>query len=111
MIATRAQDIKKYIEEHGFPVEINKPGQRRSERQNKLYWQWMTVIGNHVGHTKNEIHEIMSMEFAPDKEVMGHSIAVGTSEMTPTQMTYYMSQIKRWAYDTLALILPEPDLR
>jgi len=109
MIATRPQDIRLFIEEHGYPVEINKPGARRSERQNRLYWQWMTVIGNHLGYSKDDMHDLMLAKFAPSKEVMDEYVLLTTSNMTPTQMSYYMTNIGRWAFDEFELILPEPD--
>ena len=90
-------------------MEINKPGEKRSSLQNRLYWQWMTVIGNHLGYSKDDMHDLMLAKFAPSKKILDVEVIITTSTMTPTQMTYYMSEIKRWAYDFFELILPEPD--
>jgi len=38
-------------------VVIREYKKDRSSSQNALYWQWLTIIGNELGETKEELHE------------------------------------------------------
>lgn len=39
----------------------------RSIQQLKLYWKWMTIIGEEIGHTKEEMHYVFKRLFLADK--------------------------------------------
>ena len=40
-------------------LEITEDKLTRSQKQNKLFWAWMTILGEFHGHHKNEMAEIL----------------------------------------------------
>ena len=109
MIANNYPELILIVEDVGFPIEANKPKSKRSNPQNALYWMWMSGIGDFVGYTKNDMHECFLAKFAPTKEVLDETIQITSSSMDSGQMTQYMNEIKRWAWDELEMVMPEPE--
>jgi hypothetical protein len=44
-------------------VIIREHKKDRSAEQNALYWQWLTIIGNELGESKEEAHERYKSEY------------------------------------------------
>lgn len=118
-------------------VIIQEHGKDRSKEQNALYWKWLTIIGNELGETKEDIHERYKDKFLVNiyerdnpeyaemiqalrtvwqqgmkKEAVSlrQKIVALTSTTTATvkQMSEYMENIERDAAD-LAIMLPHPE--
>jgi hypothetical protein len=85
----------------------------RTLEQNALYWKWLTIIGDDLGYTKNEVHEIMLDMFAPimtfrDLHNKPKQRKVRSSEMSVKEMSEYMNHIDRFAAEQ-NIILPQPE--
>ena len=109
----------------------------RSVEQNRLYWQWLTIIGNELGESKEEIHERYKDKFLvniyerdnPEYAEMVQSLRnvwlsgmkqeaidlrkrivalTSTTTATVHQMSEYMTSIERDAAN-LAIMLPQPE--
>ena len=85
----------------------------RTIEQNALYWQWLTIIGDDLGYTKEELHEIMLDEFAPvmtyrDLQNKPKQRKIRSSEMSVKEMSEYMNHIDRFAAEQ-SIILPQPE--
>ena len=50
-------------------VEITETPDIRTNKQNKLWWSWMKIIGNELGYSKNEIHDILKYKFLLREEI------------------------------------------
>jgi hypothetical protein len=78
-------------------------------------WAWYTIIGNHLGYTKNEMHDILREEFLPVRcvEFKGREIHLLTStsgkDWTVDKEAAYLSQVERFAASELGIILPRRD--
>ena len=48
-------------------VVFRKVSNPRTNQQNKLYWKWMTILGEEIGYTKEEMHFIFKKQFLADK--------------------------------------------
>ena len=118
-------------------VVIREYKRNRSAEANALYWQWLTIIGNELGESKEDLHERYKSDFLvhiyerddPEysatieaiREVWRHGMkteAAGlrkkivhltsTTTATTAQMSEYMQSIERHA-TSLAISLPHPE--
>lgn len=118
-------------------VEIKEYKRNRSVEANALYWQWLTIIGNELGESKEILHEKYKNDFLINiytrddheysamvqaiRDVWHHGLkaeAVGlrkkivalttTTTATTKQMSEYMESIERHAA-TLSIRLPHPE--
>lgn len=100
-----------------FPLRLKITRARRTLPQNALYWQWLTVMGEHFtgkGYplTKDDAHDLMRHKF------LGHETkTIGKTEITKLrstadldkgEMTDYMTQIDNWCVDH-GCLLPKPE--
>ena len=82
----------------------------RSLDQNALYWKWLTIIGDDLGYTKDEMHEEMMRQHLPPQLV---NTPAGIVEVYSTKglgvrvMSKYMEAISIQAAD-YGIPLPHP---
>lgn len=97
-----------------WEITIEPYKHKRSNRQNRLYWEWLTIIGKEIGYDKEELHDIFRRKFLPvnEVEVLGvtHHKLTSTSckAFTTEMMMDYMERIDRFAAQDLGIILPHP---
>jgi len=118
-------------------VEIKPFKKDRSLDQNALYWQWLTIIGNELGESKETLHERYKDGFLvqiyerdnPEyaemvqalREVWKHGMKneaislrkrivalTSTTTATTSQMAEYMTEVERRAAE-LGIRLPHPE--
>jgi hypothetical protein len=98
-----------------WSVEVKEWKPQRTPTQNATMWAWYTIIGNHLGYTKNEMHDILREEFLPVRcaEFKGREVHLLTStsgkDWTVDKEAAYLSQIERFAATELGIILPRRD--
>ena len=58
--ANRIADLVRALSVEGkqWVVTIKKYQKQRSLPANNLYWKWLTIIGNEIGYSKDEMHDI-----------------------------------------------------
>lgn len=83
-------------------VEIKRYVKNRSKAQNRLYWSWLQIMADHIGHKdKEETHDLFRMHFlgTVDREVEGVKLReiVSTTTLTTDQFTTYLEKILRYA--------------
>ena len=82
---------------------------KRSLEQNERYWELMTGLGDYLGYTKDEMHEMCRFKFLRTKVVVeGEALPImkSTTKLNVKAMTEYMEAIERWAA-TLGYIFGE----
>ena len=118
-------------------ITIREYKKDRSLEQNALMWKWLTIIGNELGESKEEIHERYKDKFLvniyerdnPDYAEMVQSLRevwkqgmkreamdlrkkivalTSTTTATVKQMTEYLNSIEHDAA-SMAISLPHPD--
>tara|TARA_R110002096_G_scaffold288341_1_gene482088 strand:+ start:5493 stop:5912 length:420 start_codon:yes stop_codon:yes gene_type:complete len=111
---------------HGLELNEDKPlwqviiepyKKARSNKQNRLYWDWMTIVSAETGYTKLEAHEAFRDKFKDayglekTGSLGGHdfTIRVSTKTLEPSVFAQYMQDIERFCMDTLNLYLPHPE--
>lgn len=111
---------KKAIEEAilSFPVgkrlELRvKILSQRSDRQNRYYWQLVHIIANHIGHTKEETHEIIKFKFLKREavdEATGELFEYleSTAKLSKEEFGEFITSLQHWSATALRLPLPNP---
>jgi len=95
-------------------VEISKPASTRSLRQNSYYWGVvLTIIAQETGHSTEEIHLAVKDMFLPRKFLKLGSreteIRKTTTDLTPTEFSLYIEQVRAWASQELKCSIPSPN--
>ena len=85
----------------------------RTKPQNALYWKWLTVIGNYLGYTKDEIHEEFASRFLGEVQrttISGRLLIepVSTTSLTKKEFSEYMEMIEVFAMSE-NIKLPHPE--
>jgi len=92
----------------GSRVEVTvKPRTKnRSNQQNKYYWKVVVrLIGEHLGYSDNEMHEVLKHEFLrQDGKV------ISTTDLTTQEFEEYMENVKRWAVSEFQVYIPDPNM-
>ena len=90
-------------------VEITETPDIRTNKQNKLWWSWMKIIGNELGYSKNEIHDILKYKFLLREEINDGETTQhlkSTATLTKTEFNKLTQDVFFWANDTLNINLP-----
>ena len=90
-------------------VEITETPDIRTNKQNKLWWSWMKIIGNELGYSKNEIHDILKYKFLLREEINDGETTQhlkSTSTLTKKEFNKLTQDVFFWANDTLNINLP-----
>jgi len=91
---------------------------KHSQEQHGYYFVLMTILGNELGITKDEAHEICKQKFLPVwKGILRRPVGGSTVDLNRWEMTVYIDQIREWAAIThldpdgdfnVPIILPPP---
>jgi hypothetical protein len=90
-------------------IKIRKKEDGRSIEQNALWWQWMAIIGNSIGHTKEDMHTILKYKFLQRTKVIdGKEIITlkSTATLNKDEFNQLINDVFFWANDTLNINLP-----
>ena len=90
-------------------VEITETPDIRTNKQNKLWWSWMKIIGNELGYSKNETHDILKYKFLLREEINDGETTQhlkSTATLTKTEFNKLTQDVFFWANDTLNINLP-----
>lgn len=93
-------------------VEITIKEDKRTNKQNKLWWSWMKIISNELGYTKDEIHEILKYKFLLREEIIDgvtHKLVKSTSTLTKKEFNELTTKVFYWSNNTLGINLPTDD--
>lgn len=92
-------------------VTVEKPSNKRSDRQNRYYWECIGYISDYTGHTPEELHRLFKGLFLPKKEVefngKKYTMSGSTTDLTVGQFVEYMMRISA-EVATMGITLPSP---
>ena len=93
-------------------LEIFEDRLTRSQKQNKLFWLWLTEISKETGHSKDDMADYLQSTFLGEHEsmVMGKKTTkpVSTRTLKMNEFSDLLEQINAWAGDMLNMKLPQP---
>ena len=105
----RFNNTLKSFEGKEVVIKIREKEDGRSVEQNALWWSWMAIIGNSIGHTKEEMHTILKYKFLQRTKVIdGKEIITlkSTATLDKNEFNQLINDVFFWANDTLNIRLP-----
>ena len=102
-------DVAKFDEGTIIVLSINEAKDVRTNQQNKLWWAWMQIIGDTIGYSKNETHDIMKYKFLLREETIEgetHQYIKSTTTLSKEDFNKIAQDVFFWANDTLNIKLP-----
>lgn len=98
-----------------WEIYVSRYRQKRTNRQNSLYWMWCDevakAVSEYTGYDKEDIHEFCKQSFLPGRtiEIEGmEAIRYTTTALNTAEMAQYTDKVYRWATTELGLMLPLP---
>lgn len=95
------------LESKEITVLVEKKKKHRTIKQNAYYWTCLSIIGNELGYTKEEIHSTFKAMFLVDRTGK-IPVVRSTTNLTTAEFTEYFDKIIYKVAD-LGITLPEPD--
>ena len=107
---------KKFFSENDIEravVTIKADKATRSDKQNRLYWEWVNLIGKELGYKKDETHVLLRDKFLGYNEYKskkGEDIRElrSTTKLNTTEFKDYLEQIDYLVAD-YGIVLPHPE--
>jgi hypothetical protein len=87
------------LEGNGWIVSVAQKKSKRSESQNARYWAFLTAFGNHLGYTKDEMHDLCKQKFLSEVvEINGEMFKVmkSTPNTKTDEFAQYMTMCEMW---------------
>jgi len=93
-------------------VEIKQYRKNRSKSQNRTLWMWYNTIGEHIGMTPDDLHELLKVRIlgTVEKEVDGKTLVYprSTTKLTTKEFGEFLDGVQMLAVE-LNCVLPIPD--
>jgi len=102
------------VAKFGILVTISLKKQKRSVEQNGYYWGIViNMIAEEMGHTPDEVHQILAKMFLKIKEVeidgVVYAITKSTTKLKTDEMEEYLEKCRRYASINLHIVIPLPN--
>jgi hypothetical protein len=84
----------------GYVVTAKIKKSTRSTDQNSRLWKLYTALGQHVGHSPDEVHQLCGFKFLRElKTINGLSVEIikSTTKLNTADMATYQEQIEQWS--------------
>ncbi len=103
----------KYFKGKNIELIIRRKKKHRSIQQNRLWWLYMTMLGEFLGYSKDEMHEICKFKFNK-KEVVDETTGEvfeyvqSTSKLSTVEFMERIEALYKWGAETFGVTLPSP---
>ena len=97
------------LEGKDIVFSINESQDYRTNKQNKLWWKYMQIIGSSIGYSKEEMHDICKTKFLRrERYEDGKRLEYlkSTAELTKKEFNELISDVIIWAAKTFSINLP-----
>lgn len=95
------QKLNDLVESDGnWQVLIKERNSDRSIEQNARLWELYTSVGNYLGYTAEEVHELMGYKFLLIEKYVGREKITriqSTTKLSVRDMAAYQEKIEAWA--------------
>jgi len=98
----------------GF-YEILVKKQKRTSRQNRLYWKQLHFLAHEVGENPENLHEFFKGKFLKrtkilniDGNISGISTIKSTTKLTTKEFSEYLEEIEKFVAEFFGFNLPDP---
>ena len=94
-------------------ISIDRDILTRSGAQNKLLWMWNKIIGDEIGHNKDDMHDklvrkLLGTVDSTDLDGNITSRAIETKKLKVAEMKDYLEEVDRFVAE-FGIILPRPE--
>ena len=100
VLIAKLNDLLDSDDPHNWQVIIKKRQDSRSVDQNKRLWELYTSIGNYLGYTAEEVHQLMGYKFLLIEKYVGKekiTLVRSTTKLNVKEMSDYQDKICAWA--------------
>ena len=106
-----AEELKQF-EGKRVQVRIEKLKSKRSIQQNRYWWLAMTILGNELGYSKEETHQLMKFKFLKRERVVEKTGEIleyieSTTTLSKSDFADMISEMVRWSAN-MGIIIPLP---
>jgi len=93
-------------------IRIEKIKSKRSIQQNRYWWLAMTILGNELGYSKEETHELMKFKFLKRERVIEKTGEIleyieSTTTLSKSDFADMVTDMVRWAA-SMGIVIPLP---
>lgn len=93
-------------------IRIEKLKSKRSIQQNRYWWLAMTILGNELGYSKEETHELMKFKFLKRERVIEKTGEIleyieSTTTLSNPDFADMVTDMVRWAA-SMGIVIPLP---
>jgi len=82
-------------------IVIDDKKETRRSQQNRLYWKWISIIGDELGYERQTMHDVLVLELLGmvDKQIGDKTIQTlaSTHDMNVGYFADYMERVSRFA--------------
>jgi hypothetical protein len=99
-LTAKLQDLMDFQSDKQWQVVIQERNSDRSLEQNARLWDLYTSIGNHLGYTPDEMHDLMGYKFLLVVKYVGLEKITkirSTTDLSVKEMGEYQMKIESWA--------------
>lgn len=93
-------------------VDVKPYKKNRSLAQNNTMWLWLGLIGDFMGESAEDLHDLFKMQFLgyEEKTIAGEPVTRlrSTAKLSTIEFSQYMTKIEMVAKE-LFIVLPYPD--
>jgi hypothetical protein len=105
----------KMLIEKKAKIDLTEHKNKRSVKQNSLYWMWLTCIQDETGNDKNDLHKYFAEKFLGIEEVEIFGVKQLRIKSTPDndtkEFTDYLEKIRLFVAEEQSIYLPSPQMQ
>lgn len=99
-LTAKLQDLMDFQSDKQWQVVIQERNSDRSLEQNARLWDLYTSIGNHLGYTPDEMHDLLGCKYLLQVKYVGLEKITkirSTTDLSVKEMTDYQMKIESFA--------------
>jgi len=99
-LIAKLQDLLEFQPDSNWQVLIKERSNDRSIEQNARLWELYTSVGDYLGYSADEVHDLMGYKFLLIEKWVGRDKITkvqSTTKLTVKEMGEYQEKIEAWA--------------
>lgn len=108
------QEVARVFGGCSIEIVIHRKKKHRSIQQNRYYWLIVTMMADHTGFTKDEMHGVLRCRFLKAEKVNESSGLVyeytkSTTELSTVEYEEYLEQVRNFGIEEFDMRIPMPN--
>lgn len=100
MLIAKLQDLLEFHPDINWQILIKERHSDRSIEQNSRLWELYTSVGNYLGYSSDDVHDLMGYKFLLIEKNVGKNKITkvrSTTKLSIKEMAEYQEKIEAWA--------------